>query len=331
MAKRPSVWVSQPLFDDVIERLRSNFQVIMSNEVKQYSSDEIADCLRQVDGAIVTINEHIGYPEVSGALRLRVIANVGVGYENLDIEALNELSVIATNTPGVLTETTADFAFGLLIATARRIAESDRWIRDGHWRQWSFDAMLGADLHRSVLGILGMGRIGQAVARRAIGFNMRVLYHNRNRLQSQIEHNCRAEYVGLDALLERSDHLLVALPYSSRIHHLVGPAALARMKPTATLVNIAHGGIVDETALVNALANGRLAAAGLDVFETEPNVPPALLALPNVVLTPHIGSASVAARRAMATLAVDNLTAGLGWGPNAGHPPTPISVKSVRK
>ena len=323
---RPRVWVSQPLFDDLIARLHEHFEVSATSEVTQYTPEQVATALREADGALVTLNEGIGPAQLASAAHLRAIANVGVGYNNLDLPALHAAGVIATNTPDVLTETTADFGFALMMATARRITESERWLRDGHWQQWSFQTMLGADLHGSTLGILGMGRIGQGIARRASGFNMKVLYHNRSRLPEAIEHDARASYVGFDALLAQADHLVLVLPYSKQSHHLIDARALLQMKPTATLVNIARGGIVDENALADALASGRLAAAGLDVFEGEPAINPRLLALRNVVLTPHIASGSLATRRAMVSLAVDNLIAAMGCGPQAGNPPNPVAA-----
>lgn len=323
---RPRVWVSQPLFDDVIARLEKYFEVVSASDVAEYTPVQISAALSDATGALVTLNERIGAEQIAAAPRLRAVANVGVGYNNLDIPALTRAGIIATNTPDVLTETTADFGFALLMATARRITESERWLREGHWRQWSFQTMLGADLHGSTLGILGMGRIGQGIARRASGFDMKVLYHNRSRLPEATERETRAAYVGFEELLAQADHLLLVLPYSKESHHLIDAKALARMKTTATLVNIARGGIVDEDALAAALAGGKLAAAGLDVFEGEPAINPRLLALRNVVLTPHIASGSLATRRAMVSLAVDNLIAALGYGPNAGSPPNPISA-----
>jgi len=322
---RRRVWVSQPLFDDVIGRLGEYFDVRGAAEVQAYTAAQIAAHLRGSDGAVVTLNERIGAAEIADASRLKAIANVGVGYNNLDIPALDAAGIVATNTPDVLTETTADFGFALLMATARRITEAERWLRDGQWRQWSFSSMLGVDLHGSTLGILGMGRIGQGIARRAAGFGMRVLYHNRHRVDAAIERECHAGYVDFDTLLASSDHLVLVLPYSPAVHHLIDAAALAKMKPTATLVNIARGGLIDEPALAQALSRGHLAAAGLDVYEGEPDVRPELLALRNVVLTPHIASASLATRRGMVSLAVDNLIAALGEGPDAGRPATPIN------
>lgn len=323
---RPRVWVSQPLFDDVIARLGEYFEVVSTLQVSEYTPQQVSAALAEADGALITLNERIGGEQIAAAQRLRAIANVGVGYNNLDVPALSAAGIVATNTPDVLTETTADFGFALLMATARRITEAERWLREGHWRQWSFQNLLGADLHGSTLGILGMGRIGQGIARRAAGFDMKVLYHNRSRLPEAVERETRAAYVGFDALLAQADHLVLVLPYSKESHHLIGARALLQMKPAATLVNIARGGIVDEDALADALGNGRLAAAGLDVFEGEPAVNPRLLALRNVVLTPHIASGSLATRRAMVSLAVDNLVAAMGCGPDAGKPPNPIGA-----
>ncbi|TDK28453.1 D-glycerate dehydrogenase [Luteimonas aestuarii] len=332
MADRPRVWVSQPLFDDIVGRLHEHFEVDATGKVTVWSSPQIAAKLRGCEGAVVTLNERVGAHEIADATSLRAIANVGVGYNNLDVAALGARRIVATNTPDVLTETTADMAFALLMAASRRVTEGERWLREGQWTQWAFDSLLGNDIHGSTLGILGMGRIGQGVAMRgAQGFRMRVLYHNRSRLPDGIESNCRARYVDFATLLAESDHLVLVLPYSPATHHVIDAAALARMKPTATLINIGRGGLVDEDALADALSGGRLFSAGLDVFEGEPVVNPKLLAVRNVVLTPHVGSATRATRRAMATLAVDNLIAALGHGPDAGSPPTPITAIKTAK
>ncbi len=325
---RPRVWLPRPLFEDITGRLDERFEVKRTTPSgDEYTSAEIAGHLHDVDGALVTLVERIGANEIAQAAKLRAVANVAVGYNNLDIAALDARGIVATNTPEVLTETTADLGFALLMAAARRITESERWLREGRWAKWSFDTLLGRDLHGSTLGILGMGRIGQGIARRAIGFGMRTLYHNRSRLPEAVENEVGARYVGFDELLARADHLLLVLPYSAATHHIIDAAALAKMRPTATLVNIARGGLVDELALADALANGRLAAAGLDVFEGEPVVRAELLALRNVVLTPHIGSASLATRRGMVSLAVDNLIAALGFGPDAGRPPNAVTQR----
>lgn len=325
---RPRVWVSQPLYGDIEARLDAWFDVTRTPEVTDHAPDAIAAALSGVEGALVTLNDRIGAAEVAGATRLRAVANVGVGYNNLDVAALAARGIVATNTPDVLTETTADFGFALMMAAARRITEAERWLRDGRWQGWGFHQMLGADIHGSTLGILGMGRIGQGIARRARGFGMRVLYHNRSRLPAEVERDCAAAWVTREALLAEADHLVLVLPYTAANHHIIDAAALALMKPTATLTSIARGGLIDEDALADALQSGRLAAAGLDVFEGEPAVNPRLPACRNVVLTPHIASASLSTRRAMVSLAVDNLIAALGFGPDAGHPPnvvTPIA------
>ena len=247
---------------------------------------------------------------------------MAVGYNNFDIDAMTAAGVLATNAPDVLTETTADFGFALLMATARRVTESEHYLRAGKWTQWSYDMFAGADLHGTTLGILGMGRIGQGIARRgAHGFGMKVIYHNRSRLDAALEAECKAGYVSKEELLKTADHVMLVLPYSPASHHTVGAAELALMKPTATLINIARGGIVDDSALAVALREKRIAAAGLDVFEGEPKVNPDLLTVPNVVLTPHIASATLPTRLAMANLAADNLIAFF----EGKAPPAPIN------
>jgi glyoxylate reductase len=235
---------------------------------------------------------------------------------------------MASNTPDVLNETTADFAWALMMATARRVTESERWLRAGQWDKWRYDTLLGADVHGATLGIIGMGRIGQAIARRSIGFNMRVIYHNRSRLPaSQEQASNYAQFVSKETLLRTADHIILMLPHSSESHHTIGAAELALMKPTATLVNMARGGIVDDVALIAALRDHKIAAAGLDVFENEPAFHPDFLSLSNVVLTPHIGSASEPTRRAMANCAADNLIAAL----TGGDPPNLLNPGVNRK
>jgi gluconate 2-dehydrogenase len=217
----------------------------------------------------------------------------------------------------------------LLLGAARRMGAAERWLRAGQWRATEFRGWLGMDTRGRTLGILGMGRIGQAIARRATGFGMRVVYHNRSRLPAAVEGACAARYVDKAALLRESDFLVLAVPLTAASRHAIGAAELAQMKPTAVLVNIARGGVVDDAALADALAEGRLAAAALDVFEGEPNVHPALLALDNVILSPHIASATWDTRRAMTAMAVDNVLALFGHGPHAGHPPSILNPEAL--
>ena len=326
MTKRYKVWVSRPLFAEALARLDQHVTLDAEAIERVHTPEQLRERLAGVDAAIVSLSDRVDAATLAGNERLRVIANLAVGYNNLDIDALTRAGVLACNTPDVLNETTADYAWALLLAAARRVGAAERWLRAGHWSgTMRFDDWLGVDLHGKTLGILGMGRIGQAVARRASGFDMRVLYHNRSRLPETIERQCAAQWVDLAALLRESDHLVLVLPYTPQNHHVIGATELAQMKRGSVLVNIARGGLVDEPALASALASGHLAAAGLDVYEDEPTVHPALLELEQVVLSPHLGSASADTRRNMAQLAVDNVLAGLGLGPQAGHPPTPIN------
>jgi gluconate 2-dehydrogenase len=229
---------------------------------------------------------------------------------------------MATNTPGVLDDSTADFTWALILSTARRVVESDAHLRAGNWKGWHLKQFLGLDVHHATLGILGFGRIGRRVARRALGFDMTVLYHDGQRADADTERACNATFVGMDELLARADILTIHVPYAPSTHHLVGAPELAKMKPGAILIHAARGGVVDDAALVAALKSGRPAGAGLDVYENEPSLNPGLIGLPNVVLTPHIASSSAATRHAMALLAAKNLVAALTTGkpPNLLNP-----------
>ena len=330
-SKRPRVWVSRPLFDDIIDRLREYFDLEAEVNDRSWSAAETGSKLRDKHGAVLGVADPVDAESIRQAPHLRAIANTGVGYNNLDIAALSAAGIVATNTPDVLNEAVADFAWALLLATARRVGEGERYLRAGRWQGSSYRLLLGKEVHGSILGILGMGRIGQAIARRATGFAMPVIYHNRSRLDERTERQCNAVYVSRDELLGRADFLVLVLPFTAENRHAIGAAELARMKPTAILVNIARGGIVDDAALVAALTGGRLAAAGLDVFENEPALHPGLPTLDNVVLTPHIASASVDTRRAMTSLAVDNLIAALARGPLSGHPPNIVNPEALGK
>jgi glyoxylate/hydroxypyruvate/2-ketogluconate reductase len=317
------ILVTGATFPDVIERLKQYFEVDW-NQGDVLAVAELARRLADKDGAL-TAGDPIDAAVLEAAPRLRVVSNMAVGFNNFDMAAFNAVNVLGTNTPDVLNESVADFGWALMMAAARRVAESEHWLRAGRWQKFQYDAFLGTDIHGSTLGIVGMGRIGQALARRARGFNMRVVYHNRSRVAPQVEAELNVAYASKEQLLRIADHVVLVLPYTPENRHTIGAAELALMKPTATLTNIARGGIVDDAALAEALRARRIGAAGLDVFEGEPRVHPDLLAVSNVVLTPHIASATEATRRAMANLAADNLIAGLGEGPQAGHPPNPIN------
>jgi gluconate 2-dehydrogenase len=305
---RPRILVTRAIFPEVAERLSEHFEVESNTADEDWSRDELLRRLQGKTGVLTFGLERVDADLLAQCPALRVCANMTVGYNNFDLAAMSAAGVLGTNAPDVLTETTADFGFALLLATARRITESEHFLRAGKWNRWHYQMFSGAEVHGTTLGIIGMGRIGQAIARRAAhGFGMQVVYHNRSRLDPALEADCRARYVGKDELLRTADHIMLVVPYSKESHHTIGAPELALMKPTATLVNIARGGIVDDVALAAALRKGTIAAAGLDVFEGEPMVHPDLLACSNVVLTPHIASATVTTRRAMAMLAVDNL------------------------
>jgi gluconate 2-dehydrogenase len=315
MAQRPAILVARAIFPEVLDRLREHLEVSHNEHDEEWTPDELIHRLQGKAGVLTTGGQRIDAALLRACPTLRIVANMAVGFNNFDVAAMTAAGVVGTNTPDVLTETTADFGFALLLAAARRVAESEHFLRTGRWGRWSYDLLAGQDVHGSTLGILGMGRIGQGIARRgAHGFGMQVIYHNRSRLNPTTEAECQASYVSKEALLRQADHLVLVLPYTPQNHHSIGAAELAQMKPTATLVNIARGGIVDDAALAQALRDRRIAAAGLDVYEGEPKVHPDLLTVPNVVLTPHIASATRATRLAMATLAANNLIAFLTRG-----------------
>lgn len=324
MPHKSKILVSRAIFPEVLAKLEESFEV-RSNQADQiFTPAELQKELSSVVGALVTGSERIDAEALLGANGLRVVANISVGYNNFDVPAMSAAGVMATNTPDVLTDTTADFGFALLMATARRITESEHWIREGKWNQWSIvHNPLGMDLHHTTLGIIGMGRIGQGIAKRALGFGMKVIYHNRSRLSEVDEKACDATYVSKEELLRNADHVILVLPYTAENHHTIGAKEIALMKPTATLVNIARGGIVDDLALAQALKVGTIFAAGLDVFEGEPKVNPELLKLSNVVLAPHIASATEKTRRAMIDLAIENVRAAL----DGKKPPSLINVE----
>ena len=313
--KKQKILVSRAIQAEVIDRLGQHFEVESNQADVLWTKAQFIEKLQGKQGVFTTGGERIDAELLAACPGLKICANMAVGYNNFDVPAMTAAGVLATNAPDVLTESTADFGFALLMATARRMAESEHFLRAGLWTRWRYDMFAGSDIHGSTLGIIGMGRIGQGIARRgAHGFGMKVIYHNRTQLDAALEAGCKASYVSKEELLKTADHVVLVVPYSPASHHTIGAAELALMKPTATLVNIARGGIVDDAALAMALRENRIAAAGLDVFEGEPKVHPDLLTVPNVVLTPHIASATVPTRLAMANLAADNLIGYLTQG-----------------
>ena len=273
--------------------------------------DELAERLAGCEGLLCLLTDRIDDALLDKAPELRVVSQMAVGYDNIDVAACTRRGIAVGNTPGVLTETTADLAFALLMMTARRLGEAERFLRAGQWTTWSPMQLTGPDVHHATLGIIGMGRIGYEMARRAAGFEMRLLYHNRTRNEAA-ERDFGAEWLPLDNLLARSDFVSLHTPLSPQTRHFIGRDQLAKMKPTAILINTARGAVLDQAALITALKEGVIAGAGLDVFETEPlAADDPLLALNNVVLLPHIGSASIPTRTKMAVLAAENLAAGM--------------------
>lgn len=308
---RPKILVARRIFPEGIERLEAVCDVDYVDQIAPLTKEELARRLQGKDGALVTGSERIDAETIKDATTLKIISNIAVGFNNFDVVALNQRGIIGTNTPDVLTDTTADLGFALLMAISRRLSEAERWLRDGQWHHWEMGRMLGVDIHHSTLGIMGMGRIGQAIAKRALAFGMNVIYYNRRPLSPELEQACQATYVDKETLLKTADHVMLVMPYSPQSHHFIGAKELSMMKSTATLVNIARGGIVDDNALVEALQQQRIFGAGLDVYEGEPKLHPGFLTLPNVVLAPHIGSATEKTRYLMMNLAIDNLLVGL--------------------
>jgi gluconate 2-dehydrogenase len=316
------VLVTRGIFPEVVEALARRFDVEHNAEDRPWGTEELVRRLQGKAGAMATVMDRFDEAVLAQAPQLEVISNIAVGYNNIDVPAATKRGIRVTNTPGVLDDTTADLTWALLMAAARRIAEGDAYVRAGDWKiAFGVQYFLGADIHHATLGIIGMGRIGQAIARRASGFDMRVLYHNRSALPPEVERGLDAARVERDELLAQSDFVVVMAPYSPATHHMIGAAEIAKMKPTAILVNTARGGVVDDAALVEALREKRIAGAALDVFEGEPKLHPGYLGLRNVVMTPHIGSASRATRIVMCNTAADNMAAVL----EGREPPNPVN------
>ena len=316
------ILITRAVFPEIAAALSRRFDVEHNAEDRPWPPEELAHRLAGRHGAMATVMDKFDEPLLARCPDLKVISNIAVGYNNIDVPACTRRGIRVTNTPGVLDDTTADLTWSLLMAAARRIAEADAYVRRGDWKiAFGVQYFLGQDIHHATLGIIGMGRIGQAIARRAAGFDMRVLYHNRSRLPEADEKRLNATRVERDRLLAESDFVVVMAPYSPATHHLIGAAEIAKMKPTAILVNSARGGVVDDVALVEAWKDRRIAGAGLDVFEGEPGLHPDFAKLANVALTPHIGSASRATRIIMCNTAAANMAAVL----EGNEPSNPVN------
>jgi glyoxylate reductase len=316
-----TLFLSRRLPQEALDLARTRATVRLNEPDRRLDRAELAARLGDVDALVCLLTDTIDESVLAQAPRLRVVANVAVGYDNIDVAAATRRKIVVTNTPGVLTETTADFTWALLLAAARRVAEADAYTRAGKFTEWGLLLLLGGDVHGKTLGILGLGRIGQAVARRARGFGMRLVYHDAVR-DHAAERDLGVEYVDKERLLAESDFVTLHVNLTAETRHLIGEAELRRMKPTAYLVNAARGPIVDEAALVRALKGGWIAGAGLDVYEEEPRVHPGLLECPTAVLAPHIASASRETRTRMALMAVENCLAVLS-GTRPANPVNP--------
>jgi glyoxylate reductase len=319
--------ISQALPEEAIARARSRADVDLHVGDKPLSKTELIARVKDREGLVCLITDTIDASLLESCPGLKVVSNVAVGFNNIDVAAATKRGVVVTNTPDVLTETTADFAWTLLMATARRVVEADRYVRDGKFTQWEYMVLLGGDVHDKTLGIIGFGRIGRAMARRALGFNMRVLYQDAVAADPATERELRATRTDTATLLRDSDFVSIHTPLLPDTRHLINAQSLRTMKKTAYLVNASRGPVVDEAALVQALTEGWIAGAGLDVFEEEPKVHPGLMGLSNVVLAPHIASASSDTRIKMAALAVDNCLAVL----EGQTPPTPVNPEVLGK
>jgi glyoxylate reductase len=313
MPKR--IFISNVLPQEALRLIPQEISVEFNDSDQPLPKTELIRRLKDKDGLICHIISSVDDEVLSAAPGLKVVSNVAVGFNNIDVAAARRRGVVVTNTPDVLTETTADFAWALLMAAARRVVEADQFARSGQWTRWQWDLLWGNDVHGKTLGVIGFGRIGRAVARRALGFGMRVLYHDAIRADAAAERELKATYTDPETLLRESDFVTLHTLFIPETRHLINERNLRLMKKTAILVNAARGPIVDEAALVKALTEGWIAGAGLDVFEEEPKIHPGLLPLKNVTLAPHIASASLDTRLAMATLAVRNCLAVLDGKP----------------
>jgi glyoxylate/hydroxypyruvate/2-ketogluconate reductase len=305
------VLVTREVFDETIDALKGHFEVESNQSDHLHSRDELIARLQDKDGVQTASSDRIDGELLERCPALRAVCNTAVGFNNIDVDACTRRGVMVTNTPGVLTESVADYSMAMILATCRRMTEGEAQLRAGQWKGTYLKHMLGRDAHGATLGIFGLGRIGQAIAKRARGFDMKILYHTRSRAAADIERSLGASYASKTELLRSADIVLLILPYSPETHHFIGAAELALMRRSAVLVNMARGGIVDDAALIEALKSRTIWAAGLDVYENEPKLNPGFLQLTNVVLSPHIASATEATRQAMAMTAAKNLIAAL--------------------
>ena len=324
---KPKVFVCRPIAAEALDMLAQAAKVEVWREELPPPRDALLENVRETDGLLTLLTDRVDAALIDASQRLRVISNMAVGYDNIDVPAATKRGILVGITPGVLTETSADFAFALLMSAARRVVEADRYTRQGKWKTWGPMVLLGQDVHGATLGILGLGRIGVEMAKRAKGFGMKVIYHNRARrldLESQLE----VKYAGFSQLLAESDFITVHVPLTAETHHIIGVKEFAMMKPTAVFVNTSRGAVVDQKALYGALRDRKIFAAGLDVTETEPiAADDPLLTLDNVIIAPHIASASVPTRRKMALMAAENLLAGL----RGELPPNCVNPEALRR
>jgi glyoxylate/hydroxypyruvate/2-ketogluconate reductase len=308
---KQKILVTREVFDETIDFLKSHFEVESNQADRLYAREELLEKLQGKDGVQTSSSDRIDEELLEKCTSIKAVCNTAVGYNNIDLDACTRRGVLVTNTPGVLTDSVADYSMGLIIATCRRMTEGEAYLRKGEWKGTFLKQMLGQDVHGATLGIFGFGRIGQAIARRARGFDMKILYHSRSRAAADAERESGAIYTAKEDLLRTADVVLLILPFTPETQHFIGAKELALMKPSAVLVNMARGGIVDDAALIDALKRKAIWAAGLDVFENEPRLNPGFLDLANVVLSPHIASASEPTRKAMAMTAARNLVAAL--------------------
>lgn len=302
----PKALATRPLFPAACAILEKSFEVEYWPKMEKIPRPELLHRVADKEALICLLTERVDEELLAAAPNLRVVSTVSVGYDHIDVPACTRRNVMVTNTPGVLDETTADLAWALLMAMARRIVEGDAWMRTGTWPGWELDQLLGGDVYGKTLGIIGFGRIGRGMARRALGFQMRVLYYNRSRVATGVERELHAEYADLDRLLRDSDFVTLHVPLNAETRHLISAEAFEKMKTTAYLINTARGPVVDEAALIQALEEKKIAGAALDVYEHEPKAAPELLARRDVILAPHIGSATIETRTKMAVMAAAN-------------------------